>query len=102
MNCSIFRLNLKLTQHITTTLTALTSIFTGTHTTRALRFIADDVFGTNADFGDRTDDPMNANLVVFLTDGVSTDGRPGNNVGTEAPRVHNATERVSQSDVQDN
>ena len=79
----------------------MASIFAGTHTTRALRFVADDVFGTNADFGDRTNDE-NENLVVFLTDGVSTDGRPGNNVGTEAPRVHNVTERVSHSDVRDN
>ena len=90
------------TEYTVTTVTALTSIFTGTHTTRALRFVADDVFGTNADFGDRTDDPMNENLVVFLTDGVSTDGRRDNNVGTEAPRVHNVTERVSHSDVRDN
>ena len=79
----------------------MTSIFTGTYTTRALRFVADDVFGINADFGDRTDDPENENLVVFLTNGVSTDGRRGNNVGTEAPRVHAVTERVSRSDVQD-
>ena len=70
----------------------MTSIFTGTHTTRALTFVADGVFGTNANFGDCTDDPENENLVVFLTDGVSTDGQPGNNVGTEAPRVHAVTE----------
>ena len=95
---------LKLTLNKTTVIAlsnqiALISIFTGTHTTRALRFVADDVFGTNADFGDRTDDPTNENLVVFLTDGVSTDGRPGNNVGTEAPRVHAVAERVSHNDV---
>ena len=91
MRCHV--LVLKLTLNITT-VTALTTIFTGTHTSGALRFVVDDVFGTNADFGDRTNDG-NENLVVFLTDGVSTDGRPGNNVGTEASRVHNATERVS-------
>ena len=59
------------------------------------------MLGTNANFGDHTNDPKNANLVVFLADGVSTDGRPGNNVGTEAPRANAVTERVSHSDVRD-
>ena len=68
----------------------------GTDTTKSLAFVIDNAFGPGANFGDRAG---NENLVVFLTDGVSTVGVPGNNVGTEAPRLHAVTEMVRFGDI---
>ena len=67
------------------------NVFPGTHTTDALQFVSQTVFGTD-EFGDRPDVD---NLVVFVTDGVSTDGNDTVNVQTAAADLHNLTDTVS-------
>ena len=67
-------------------------VFAGTDTTETLDYIANNIFGPNGSFGDRTE---NENLIVFFTDGVSTDGVNGYNVATEAPKVHAVADIVS-------
>ena len=67
-------------------------VFAGTHTTDALQYVAQTVFGTE-EFGDRPDVD---NLVVLITDGVSTDGNETVNVFTAATDLHTLTDTVSK------
>ena len=73
----------------------LLKIFAGTHTTRALEYVTDDVFGTRGNFSGNRKNETTRNLVIFLTDGVSTDGTPTKNVTSESRRLHVVTHTVS-------
>ena len=69
--------------------------FAGTHTTRALEYVTDDVFGSQGNFSGNRKNENTRNVVIFLTDGVSTDGTPTKNVTSEAARLHLVTHTVS-------
>lgn len=60
--------------------------FEGTQVNAALQFATNTVFGSSS-FNDRPDAP---NVVIFITDGVSTDGR----VAASAQALHELTESV--------